>query len=55
MKKVESNVITKYETDLWKEVSELVTDLDRNKNDIKITYTARSGKFDVVIRSEKED
>ena len=55
MKKMETNIITKYETDLWKEVDDLVKEVDKNKSDIKITYTARSGKFDLVVRSEKED
>ena len=46
--------IKKYEADLLQDVIGVITDIDKSKNDIKLTYTAKAGKYELVVRS-KED
>lgn len=49
--KVEQNTITKYETDTFQDIENLVKEVDKNQNDFKMTYTAKSGKYELVVRN----
>lgn len=57
IKREEQNLITKYEAETLQDCIEEIKDLDKNEADFKLTYTAKSGKYDLVVRTTvaKED